>query len=110
MAEIFKLEQTHKAHRGTDGTPLQQLTIKRDELRDLMEEETNHIMNRYHREKFRWGNKVGKHLSKTLQKKRDSNFIDRIQNKKGDMRFSSREIGEEFRQYFSSLYSVDTKG
>lgn len=54
MTEIFKLEQIHKAHRGPDRTPLQQLTIKRDELRDLMEEEMNQIMNRHLRDKFRW--------------------------------------------------------
>lgn len=45
-------------------------------------------------------------MAKILKKKRDVNFIDKIQNKKGEMRFTSREIGEEFRQYFTSLYSV----
>lgn len=105
MTEIYKLEQTHKAHGGVDRPLLQQLTINRDELKDLMENETNRIMNRHLRDKHRWGNKVGKHLAKILRKKRDVNFIDRIQNKKGEMRFL-REIGEEFRQYFTSLYSV----
>lgn len=110
IAEISKLEQMHKTQTGSGRTTLQLLISRRDELRDLMEEETNQIMNRHLRDKLRWGNKVGKHLAKILQRKRDKNFIDKIQNKKGDLRFSSKEIGEEFRQYFASLYSVDTKG
>lgn len=50
IAEIFKLEQMHKTQTGSGRTTLQLLISRRDELRDLMEEETNQIMNRHLRD------------------------------------------------------------
>lgn len=71
MTEIYKLEQIHKAHKGIDRPLLHQLTIKREELKDLMENESNRIMNKHLRDKYRWGNKetLGKNPEEKKRRK-----------------------------------------
>lgn len=66
-------------------------------------------MNRFLKERYQRGNKVGKHLAATVKRKREENFIEKIKNKNGKLMYSSKEIGKEFRQYFTTLYSVSQK-
>lgn len=50
--------------------------------------------------------------SKIQEEIEGTNFIDKIQNKKGILKHTSRDIAEEFRRYYASLYKVrhDGKG
>lgn len=82
------------------------MIIKREELKDLLEKEAHKVLNKHLKERFQWGNKVGKHLAAIVRKKKNENFIEKIKNKNGEMRYTFKEIGEEFRQYFTALYSV----
>lgn len=54
-----------------------------------------------------WGrNKSSRLLAKILRKKKARNYIEKIQNSKGDMVYTTKEIGESFRKYYKDLYSV----
>lgn len=105
IAIIHQLEQSHKASSGNRPL-LHQLIIKREELRDLLEKEAYKVRNKFLKERYQRGNKVGKHLAAIVRKKKEENFIEKIKNKNGDLRYTSKEIDEEFRQYFRTLYSV----
>lgn len=83
--------------------------IKRDELREVVAEDSWKSRNRHLKNMHQRGNKVGKYLATTIRKKKEENYIEKIRNRKGESRHTSREIGEEFRQYFMSLYSVGKK-
>ncbi|PIO23924.1 hypothetical protein AB205_0061220 [Aquarana catesbeiana] len=110
IEEIHHLEQLHKAASGSHNLLLHQLIIKREELKDSMEIDSKHFLNKNLKDRFRWSNKVGKHLATVLKRKGGSNFIDRIQNKKGVLKYTSTDIAEEFRSYFTSLYKVRQGG
>lgn len=45
----------------------QALVIKRDELKDKMEQETRQASNRVAKGRYQWRNKPGEHLAKILQ-------------------------------------------
>lgn len=110
ISEIHRLEQAHESHKGYHQEILHHLITKREELKDLMETDSSRIFNKQLKDRYQWGNKVGKHLAGTLKKKRDINFIDKIHNKNRDLMYTTKETGEEFRKYYSALYSVRQKG
>lgn len=109
IEQIYKLERTHKTSKEASKEVLRELTIKRDELRDLLETEALKRKYKNSRDFHIRGNKIGKHLPASIRKKRMENYIERVKSKKGEMRYSTREIAEEFRSYFSSLYAVEQK-
>lgn len=69
IKEIYDLEQRHEKYRGRDQELYQALVLKRDELKDLMEQETRRVFSRISKERYQWGNKVSKHLARMLKKK-----------------------------------------
>lgn len=75
-----------------------------------METDSRRIFNKLSKDRYLWGNKVGKQLAGALKKKSDKNFIDKIQNKNGELIYTTKEIGDEFRKYYAALYSVRQKG
>lgn len=110
VAKIYQLEQIHKALLGKDEATFKELTLKREELRELLEEEmakagTTHLK-RFHIQ----GNKVGKHLASVTREKKDENYIEKIKDSKGKMRHTTKDIAEEFRQFFAGLYSGSKVG
>lgn len=56
------------------------------------------------RDRYLWGNKSSKHLARVLKKKRDMNYFEKIQNKKGEVVYTSKVIAEEFRTFYETLY------
>lgn len=64
------------------------------------------VLNRTARDRYKWGNKPSKHLAKILQKKKNINYIEKIQTKDGNMVYSPKGIAEIFRTYYQELYSV----
>lgn len=110
IEEIHSLEQEHKKHKGHHRESFHQLTIKREELRDCLERDSRRSLNKITRDRYFWGNKSSKHLARLLKGKRDPNFIERIQNKKGETVFTTKGIAEEFRKYYEALYTVGQKG
>lgn len=58
------------------------------------------------KERYKWGNKSSRFLAKILWKKKSRNYIEKIQNSKGVMEYTTKEIGESFRKYYKDLYSV----
>lgn len=106
MAEIFLLEQTHKEKRGQCQEVFHQLVVKREELRDVMEQDSKRTLNRITKENYLWSNKSSKHLARIIRNKKDRNFIGKIQNKKGELIRTSKGIAEEFKKFYEALYSI----
>lgn len=106
IEEIHLLEQKHKKHKGKHQESFHQLAIKREELRDSMEQDTRRALNKIARDRYLWGNKSSKYLARVLKKKRDLNFIEKIQNIKGEVVTTTKGIAEEFRKYYETLYTV----
>lgn len=75
-----------------------------------MEQDTKRALNKLSKDRYVWGNKISKHLAGILRKKRERNYIMKIQNKKGEIVGSSKGIAEEFRKYYKDLYSIRQKG
>lgn len=89
----------------------QALVIKRDELEDLMEQDTRQAFNRVAKDRFQWGNKPGKYLARIIKNKKKSiNYIKKIKNNKGDIVYTASEVARVFHNYYSVLYSVRQKG
>lgn len=110
IEEIHGLEQGHKKHKGQHQETFNQLVNKREELKDIMEQESKRIFNRIAKERDQWGNKVSKHLARMLKKKREITYIEIIQNKNGEMVYTTNEIANVFRSYYEAPYSVGLKG
>ena len=68
IKEIHKLEQQHKHDRTKEI--LLNLNIKREELREQIEQETRSMFNQVKKERYLWDNKPGKHLANLLKKKK----------------------------------------
>lgn len=67
-------------------------------------------LNKITRDRYFWGNKSSKQLARLLKKKRDLNFIEKIQNKKGEVVVTTKGIEEEFKKYYEALYTIGQKG
>lgn len=104
VKEIYELEQRHKmqAEVETHGT----LIIKRDQLKDLMEQETRREFNRVTQERYKWGNKPGKHLAKIFINKKTLNYIEKIKNERGEIVNKTTDIASTFQQYYSTFYAI----
>lgn len=79
------------------------LTLKRDELKELIEQETRKIFNRIKEERYLGGNKTGKYLARILKNK---NYIEKIQNSTEEMVFTTKDIAGVFQKYYRELYSI----
>ena len=50
-------------------------------------------------------NKIDKHLSRLIKKKRDKNQINKIRNEKGEITMGNAKIQRIIRDYYEQLYS-----
>lgn len=73
--EIYDLEQRHKKEAQTEIH--RSLTLKREQLKDLLEREDRKEINRVLSELFMMGNKAGKHLANILRRKRTLKYIEK---------------------------------
>lgn len=110
IQEIYSLEQDHKKRKGQHQELFHQLVNKREDLKDTMEQESKRTFNIIAKERYQWGNKASKHLARMLKKKKEINYIEKIQNKNGDMVYTTTEIAKVFKDYYGALYSVGQKG
>lgn len=74
-----------------------------------MEQDTRRSFIVSTRNRYLWGNRSSKHLARMLKKRREVNFIEKIQNKKGGLIFTNKGIAEEFRKYYEAHYAVRQK-
>lgn len=83
MDEIHRLEQEHKKYKGQRQETFHQLVGKKDELKDIMDQESKRTFHRIAKERYLGGNTAGKHLAKMLKKKKkEINYIEKIQKKR----------------------------
>lgn len=83
------------------------ITTKREEMKDLVEQETRTAYNRIKKERYQWGNKTGKYLAKLLKKKTTVNYLEEIQTSTGAMVHTTAEIARTFQDYYGKLYSIN---
>lgn len=67
--EIHRLEQAHKKHKGHHQALFHQLINKREELKDILEQESRRTFKCLARDRYLWGNKSRKHLARVQKKK-----------------------------------------
>lgn len=99
--EIKDLEQQHKKTR--DGEVLARLFRKREVMRVLIEQETRKLYNLVKKERYLGGNRSGKFLAKVLRKKKNTNYIDKIETRTGDIRYKNKDITLTF----GGLYAIN---
>lgn len=64
LDEVFRLEQEHKKYKGRHQETFHQLVVKRDELKDLIAQDTKRTFNRILKDRYQWGNKMSIHLAR----------------------------------------------
>lgn len=104
IKEIHELEQRHK--KQLEKETYRTLILKRDQLKEWMEQEERREYYRVLQERFKWGNKPGKYLAKMIRKKKSLNYIEKIKNEKGEVVNKTTDIALAFQIYFSSLYAI----
>lgn len=105
--EISELEQQHKKT-GVHEIELSAI-IKREELKELIEQETRTTFYKIKKERYQWGDKSGKHLARMLKNKSWANFIENIQTGNGEKVYTTSEIVRAFQDYYNKLYSITQK-
>lgn len=105
--EMYELEQQHKERR--DKELLLKLSIKREEMRELVEQESRMVYNKIKKERYQWGNKTGKYLARLLKKKKTANYIEKVQTITGEVVYKKIEIAKTFQNYYGKLYSINKK-
>ena len=84
--------------------PLQLLLIlKRELLKDLMEQETRKEFNRIRKDRYKGGNKPGKYLAKMLRCNKSLNYIEKMQKGRGEMVNKTDDIATAFQTYYSAM-------
>lgn len=61
---------------------------------------------RVSKDRYLWGNKNSRTLTRMLKKKRSIHFIEKIQNKNGEMVHNKKDIASVFRDFYEHLYLV----
>lgn len=92
IKELYELEQKHKTQ--LDKATHQKIIIKRGQLSDLMEQETRKVFKNVAKERYKWGNKPGKYLAKISKEKKTQNYIEKIKNGKGEIKYKTTDIAE----------------
>lgn len=65
--------------------------------------------NRIAKERYQWGNKNSKCLARMLRKKRSINYIEKIQNRRGEMEYNTKDIARAFKDFYEQLYLAKQK-
>ena len=80
--------------------------LKKESLKDLMEQETRKEFNRIRKDRYKGGNKPGKYLAKMLRRNKSLNYIEKIKNGRGEMVNKTVNIATAFQTYYSALYAI----
>lgn len=106
--EIHRLEQQHKISGETEVW--RTLLQKREELRTFLEQETRKTYYLVKKERYINNNKPGRHLARTLKKKKTSNYIERIRNSSGEIKYKTQDIAKTFQKFYEALYAIKASG
>lgn len=82
---------------------------KREELRDLTEQETRKAFNLVKKDRYINGNKPGKLLARALKKKKNNNYVEKIRTKSGEIRHRTGDIANTFQEFYGGLYAINIK-
>lgn len=102
--KIQSLEQVHK--RSLLESVRIELSDARHELLKLLDQKSLCLRDRYRGGFYQHGNKSGRWLAHALHPKPMSNHIMQLSSSSRGIIFKTSEILDEFKQYYSSLYSI----
>lgn len=68
------------------------LTRKRETLRDLIEQDTKWVFNKTSKKYYEMGNKTGKLLDGIIKPRSNLNYIVKMKDKKGELKYSTKEV------------------
>lgn len=102
--KLRTLETTHK--RSPTVELLTEVSSARTQLRELYEASARTFANKlaFHQYKFR--DKCGRSLARTLHTKQPNSFIPHIRDSSGKTVSSPSEMGQVFRDFYQSLYNI----
>lgn len=104
IKDITRIEQKHKKTGNVES--LATLICKREELKELVEQDTRSAYNKVKKERYLWENKIGKPLARML-KKISVNYIEKIQDSTGTMVYTTSGIAKIFQEYYAKLYAIN---
>lgn len=109
MSTLYRETQDLQQMTRSKGIPeRQELTLKKEELVELLEQEKKlafHIVNRGINGVIIW-----EMAGQSSKRKKNASFIPKIKNDKGEMVYSSPKIANVFHSYYSSLYNMSSRG
>uniref|UniRef100_A0A803T714 Reverse transcriptase domain-containing protein n=1 Tax=Anolis carolinensis TaxID=28377 RepID=A0A803T714_ANOCA len=104
--EIARLEKTLKGN-AEDKKAQLNLDIYKKQLETLQVEDMAKKLRYVKQHHFENANKVGRWLARRINKKKQAQYINKIQED-GKTYFSSNEIGEQFTAFYGKLYKKDS--
>lgn len=103
LQEIQDLEQLHK--NLNDNKVKRELLGKCEALRELMDQEVKGAFRRTAKSQYEFGNRPGKILPGVIKPRRNLNYIAKMKDKKGEMKYSTRDISKFFFGVLSIIIS-----
>lgn len=85
---------------------MDELTGKREALKDLMEQYMKRVFNRLIKRHYKMGNKPGKLLAGVNKPRRNPSCIVKMKDEKGELKYSMRDISKTFLDYYQLIYKV----
>uniref|UniRef100_A0A803THD1 Reverse transcriptase domain-containing protein n=1 Tax=Anolis carolinensis TaxID=28377 RepID=A0A803THD1_ANOCA len=103
--EIARLEKTLKNNAKDKKTQFN-LDIVKKQLETLLVEDMAKKLRFVRQHHFESANKVGRWLARKINKKKQAQYINKIQEE-GKIYHSNKEIGQQFTSFFEKLYKAD---
>ena len=105
LHQIAELDKQHKLSLHTSH--LEALTLKREELKNLLALETKRKFHYISQKVYEWGNKPGKMLARSLTARKTLSFIPKIKLPSGDLVHTTPQISKAFNEFHAALYNVE---
>lgn len=104
LQQIADLDKQHKLSLHIEH--LQSLTLKREELKSLLNLDTKRKFQRISQKFFEWGNKPSRLLARSLKAKQTQSFIPKIKLPSGELAHATPDIAKAFKEFYADLYCV----
>uniref|UniRef100_A0A6I8T218 exodeoxyribonuclease III n=1 Tax=Xenopus tropicalis TaxID=8364 RepID=A0A6I8T218_XENTR len=104
LSHIKNLELLHKTSRASQS--LTELTIARQELKAILQTETNRAAFLLKKMFYDHGNKCSKMLARMLKSKEQKNHIFKMKSSTGQVTDSPKEIQKILTEFYSKLYQI----
>lgn len=104
LQQIADLDKQHKL--SLHSAHLKSLTLKCEELQNLLDLDTKKRFHRISQKFYEWGNKPSRLLARSLKAKQTQSFIPKIKLPTGELVHATPHIAKAFREFYADLYNV----